>query len=76
MQQAAEHSNLPHEAAHMLKIAYEVLAEVHGLCPCHVFRGVLSEVAVGIKAVQHVKHRARMPFRHVANAILERLHVC
>ena len=76
MQQAAKHSNLPHEAAHTLKAAYEVLAEVQGLCPCHVFRGVLSKVAVSVKAVQHVNHKARIPFRHVVNAVLERLRVC
>ena len=72
MQEKDWHSNLPHEAPHMLKVAYECLAEVHILCSRHIFGRIVSVVAVDIK---HVKHKARMPFRHVANAILEHLHM-
>ena len=59
----------------MLKIAHERLAEVHGLSSCHILGRLVSVVAVDFKAVKHVKHKARMPFRHVADAILELLHM-
>jgi len=32
-------------------------------------------LAIVIKDIKHVKHKARMPFRHVTNAILEHLHI-
>lgn len=75
IQQTDWHNNLPHEAPHMLKVAYECLAEVHILCSRHIFSRVVSVVVIDIKNIKHVKHKARMPFRHVANAILEHLHM-
>lgn len=75
MQQTDWHNALPHEAPHMLKVAYECLAEEHILCLRHIFGSVVSVVVVDIKGIKHVKHKARMPFRHVVNAILEHLHM-
>jgi len=36
----------------------------------------VSVLAVVIKDIKHVKHKARMAFSHVANAALEHLHIC
>lgn len=69
-------NNLPHEAPQILKLGYKGPAEVPSLCLCHIVSGVLvSMLAIVIKDIKHVKHKARMPFRHVTNAILEHLHI-
>ncbi len=69
--------DLPQEAPQILKIVYKGLAEVPSLCLCYIVGGVLvSMLAVVIKDIKHVKHKARMPFSHVTNAALEHLHVC
>jgi len=36
---------------------------------------LLSVLAVVIKDIKHVKHKARMPLSHVTNAALEHLHI-
>ncbi len=72
----AEYNKSPHEAPHILKIAQECLAKEHVLCSRHVFSWVVSIVCNDIKDIKHVKHKARVLFRHVANVVLEHLHTC
>ena len=72
----AEYNDLPHEAPHILKIAQECLAKENVLCSRHVFSWVVSIVCNDIKDIKHVKHKARVLFRHVAHVVLEHLHTC
>ena len=72
----AVYNKLPHEAPHMLKIADECLAQVHSLCACHILRWAISIVCNDIKDIEHVKHKARVLFRHIADVVLDHLHIC
>jgi len=68
------HDDLPQEAPQIFEPGYKGWAEVPSLC--HIVSGVLlSVLAAVIKDIKHVKHEARMPFSHVANAALEHLHI-
>ena len=72
----AEYNKSPHKAPHVLKIPQECLAKEHVLCPRLVFSWVVSIVCNDIKDIKHVKHKARLLFRHVADVVLEHLHTC
>lgn len=66
----------PHEAWHILQVADERLAKQHILCVCHKLKWVISIVFDVIKAVEHVKHKARVLLRHTADVVLDDLHRC
>ena len=72
----AEYNKSPHEAPHILKIAQECLAKEHVLCSRHILSWAVSIVCNDIKDIKHVKHKARVLVRHVANVVLEHLHTC